>query len=108
MTFTIHVPLEQEAAVRDAHARGDRTRLLHLLRDLADQAILEEDPLDRALSEVRAELPREKLRRVAAARTLLRPGRPFPEGKNLDDLVFGKWPGGETDEEVRVALDRLS
>ena len=37
-----------------------------------------------------------------------RPARPVPEGKTLADMVEGKWPGDETDEQVREALDRLS
>ena len=34
--------------------------------------------------------------------------RPIPDGKTLSDMVEGKWPGDETDEEVHAALERLS
>ena len=34
--------------------------------------------------------------------------RPIPEGQTLADMVEGKWPGDETDEQVREALERLS
>jgi hypothetical protein len=34
--------------------------------------------------------------------------RPLPEGKTLDDVVRGKWPGDETDEEILKALEELS
>lgn len=37
-----------------------------------------------------------------------RPARPLPPGKTLDDMVKGKWPGDETDEQIREALERLS
>jgi len=37
-----------------------------------------------------------------------RPSRPLPEGKTLSDMVCGKWPGDETDEEIAAALERLS
>jgi hypothetical protein len=36
------------------------------------------------------------------------PPRPLPPGKTLDDMVRGKWPGDETDEQIREALERLS
>lgn len=34
--------------------------------------------------------------------------RPLPPGKSLADVIVGKWPGDETDEQVREALERLS
>ncbi len=37
-----------------------------------------------------------------------RPARPLPEGKTLSDMVEGKWPGDETDEQIHEALERLS
>lgn len=108
MTVTIHIPEEKEAAFRDAHARGDRERLRHLLGDLADHAILEDDLLECALRQVRDETPEERTLRIAAARAKVRPGQTLPRGQKLDDAVFGRWPGTETDDEVRAALDRLS
>ena len=33
---------------------------------------------------------------------------PIPKGKTLSDMVEGKWPGDETEEQVRDALERLS
>jgi len=36
------------------------------------------------------------------------PPTPIPEGKTLSDLVEGKWPGDETEEQVHSALERLS
>lgn len=37
-----------------------------------------------------------------------RPACPLPPGKTLADMVFGKWPGNETDEEIIAALKELS
>jgi hypothetical protein len=34
--------------------------------------------------------------------------RELPPGKTIFDVVCGKWPGNETDEEVYQALKRLS
>ena len=36
------------------------------------------------------------------------PPAPIPEGKTLSDMVEGKWPGDETDEQINEALKRLS
>lgn len=36
------------------------------------------------------------------------PPRPIPEGKTLSDMVEGRWPGDETDEQINEALKRLS
>ena len=34
--------------------------------------------------------------------------REVPPGKSVLDVVEGKWPGSETDAEIRDALDRIS
>jgi hypothetical protein len=34
--------------------------------------------------------------------------QPIPEGKTLFDVVEGTWPGDETDDEIREALEKLS
>ena len=34
--------------------------------------------------------------------------REIPEGKTLEDMVWGQWPGAETDEQIFEALERLS
>ena len=37
-----------------------------------------------------------------------KPRRIIPIGKTLADVVFGQWPGNETDEEIEAALRELS
>ncbi len=34
--------------------------------------------------------------------------RALPLGKTLEDVIVGQWPGGETDEEIAVALREIS
>jgi hypothetical protein len=36
------------------------------------------------------------------------PPREVPAGKTVIDVMEGKWPGSETDAEIRDALDRIS
>jgi hypothetical protein len=36
------------------------------------------------------------------------PPREVPAGKSVLDELEGKWPGSETDAEIRDALDRIS
>lgn len=49
---------------------------------------------------------------IAAARDRLLqaspPPRELPEGKTLEDVILGQWPGDETDEEIWAALEKLS
>lgn len=54
----------------------------------------------------RTEAEVEETRRRLDA--LSRPPAPIPEGKTLSDMVEGKWPGDETDEQINEALKRLS
>ena len=60
--------------------------------------------LEIALEKMRNRTPED----IAAARALIQPGRPLPPGKTLEDMVWGKWPGDETDEEINAALEELS
>jgi len=50
------------------------------------------------------QIAQDRARVFAAAR----PARPLPPGKTLEDVVVGKWPGDETEEQILAALDELS
>jgi hypothetical protein len=57
-------------------------------------------------------LARRGAAEVQAARERILAAAPppydIPTGKSLLDVVEGKWPGTETDAEIRDALDRIS
>ncbi len=72
-------------------------------------------PMDRefqTFEEVFAQATNRTPEEVAAARARLiqasPPPRELPEGKTLEDVVMGKWPGDETDEQIFEALRKLS
>lgn len=66
------------------------------------------DPLTEAIARLKNRTPEQ----VAADRdrllALSPPPRPLPPGKTWIDMVVGQWPGDETDEQVREALEKLS
>ncbi len=66
------------------------------------------DPLSAAVRRFTARTPAEVLADREAVLATARRGRVLPEGKTLFDVVEDTWPGDETDEEIRRALDRLS
>lgn len=88
---------------------GDKVQisLLNIIRATPEEA---EDPgaLDRAVAKMMNRTPEE----AEAARARLfqqsRAPREIPNGQTLNDVVYGKWPGAETEEEVLEALEKLS
>jgi hypothetical protein len=70
--------------------------------------LAEETPSEREIRRLTSRTPEE----IAAARERIpkasRPPRPLPEGKTLAEVVQGLWPGEDTDEQVREALEKLS
>ncbi|MGH9798832.1 MAG: hypothetical protein ACRD82_00565 [Blastocatellia bacterium] len=66
------------------------------------------DALAKAMAKVLNRTPEERERDRAELYAASRPPRPLPEGKTLLDVVYGQWPGDETDEEVFEALRKLS
>ncbi len=87
--LSLEVYLE-ELAERDANANGRPDALTLAVQRLTN----------RAPTEILAD--RHQILKNA------RRGRSLPEGKTLLDVVEGTWPGAETDEEIRAALERLS
>lgn len=75
---------------------------------LVDTTTDDTDPLIAAVNSLANRTPEQKLADRAEAMTYLRKGRPLPEGKTLNDVVEGTWPGDETDEQIYEALEGLS
>jgi Arc/MetJ-type ribon-helix-helix transcriptional regulator len=67
----------------------------------------DEAALDRAIAAWTRRTP-EQIAQAQALASAIRPEREVPSGKTLFDMVAGKWPGEETDEEINSALERLS
>jgi hypothetical protein len=63
-----------------------------------------EAAIQRMTSRTPAEIASVRERILAATP----PPRELPEGKTIFDVVMGQWPGNETDEEIHIALEKLS
>src|SRR5215510_2352056 len=74
------------------------------------EGIVPEDP--EALARAVAAMINRTPEQIEAAQELalkeFQSERELPPGKTIFDVVCGKWPGNETDEEVYEALKRLS
>src|SRR5262245_6109568 len=64
--------------------------------------------LERAIAQMMNRTPEEVEETRARLFQEMEPTRPLPPGKTLFDVVWGQWPGDETDEEVLAALAKLS
>lgn len=107
MTITIEVPAQDEARVREAQAKQDRETLKSVLGELAALTLLEPSPLDRAVAKLLSHTPEERQHTREALDAAAPKPRPLAPGESALDAVFGKWPGQETDAQVRQALDDL-
>ena len=72
------------------------------------EPVAERDYLAEAVRRARERTPEQMSADRADVLAGVRKGAPLPPGKTLDDVVRGKWPGDETDEEIRAALEELS
>ncbi|MCX6365756.1 MAG: hypothetical protein NTX57_03495 [Armatimonadetes bacterium] len=68
----------------------------------------EGSPLDRALRTLMERTPDERTALRTAILAASRPAKPLLEGKTLEELVVGTWPGDESDAVVDAALKELS
>jgi hypothetical protein len=95
--------LEDLAAAEDQEA-GDFARAL-IERELGEAV---PTALDAAVLRTTNRSPEE----IEAARTTVlataRPARPLPPGKTWLEVISGQWPGDESDEQIKTALDELS
>jgi hypothetical protein len=77
------------------------------IRDLNGGAS-DRDSLDEAVRDALTRTHEQMLADRAEVLAGSRKPTPLPPGKTLDDMVRGKWPGDETDEQIRAALEELS
>ncbi len=68
----------------------------------------EPTPLERAVYEMVHRTPEQLAQAQQRAMELYPPRRTPPLGKTLADMVSGKWPGDETEEQIQQALAELS
>jgi hypothetical protein len=66
------------------------------------------DALERVIAQMTNRTPEEVEETRARLFQEMEPPRPLPPGKTLADILYGQWPGDETDEEVLAALEKLS
>ncbi len=66
------------------------------------------DTLDEAIRKLRSRTPEKILADRAEIIAGSPAPRPLPSGMTLEEVVAGTWPGQETDDEIREALERLS
>jgi antitoxin component of MazEF toxin-antitoxin module len=64
--------------------------------------------LERAVYAMTHRTPAQIAAAQAHAMEAYQPVRTVPPGKTLADMVSGKWPGDETDEQILAALKELS
>jgi len=77
------------------------------IRELIDPET-EVDFLVQAIERRKNRAPEEIAAVRADVMAGVRKGTELPAGMTLSDMVVGKWPGDESDEQIRVALEELS
>ncbi len=80
----------------------ERFRLIQLSGEREFQTY--EEALARATTRSTNEIVEARVRLLQASP----PPRELPEGKTLEDVVLGQWPGNETDEQILEVLEKLS
>lgn len=80
----------------------ERFRLIRLAADHRFESY--EEALMHATNRTTDEVAEARTRLLIASPT----PRQIPNGKTLEDMIVGKWPGDETDEQIIEALERLS
>ena len=68
----------------------------------------ESSRLDEEITRMARRKPAEIARTRSRALEAVPPARPLPPGRTWIEVISGQWPGDESDDEVRAALDELS
>ena len=110
-SVTVQLTPEIEHRLRQRASRRGET-LETYLRNLAEREASGNADTPDMLAQGVEWLTRRGPEEVQAARERILgaapPPRDLPAGKSVVDVVEGKWPGNETDAEIRDALDRMS
>jgi hypothetical protein len=110
-SVTVQLTPETEQQLRLQASRRGQT-LETYLRHLAEKDASGDTEASDMLSQGLEWLTRRGAEEVCAARERILGASPAPRdvpaGKTLLDVMEGKWPGTETDAEIRAALDRIS
>src|SRR5690348_10766482 len=80
----------------------ERFRLIKLADDRPFQTY--EEALQQAMKRTPEEIAEARARVLQASPA----PRLLPEGKTLEDVIMGQWPGDETDEQIFEVLEKLS
>ena len=109
-TVQIRLPVVIEARLQEK-AKQVGLSLVTYLEELAEQDSVA-DPMPELLEEAIRRTTSRTTEQVLADREAIlktaRRARPLPPGKTLADVVAGTWPGDESDDEIRMQLERLS
>jgi hypothetical protein len=102
----------KEEIVAHLNSLPERRYRIAITRVLTEEEIKQNHERNPALREAIERMSKRTQEEILADRASILASSPkpcpLPEGKTLDDMVRGKWPGDETDEEIREALERLS
>lgn len=110
-SVTVQLSAEAEQQLRQRASQRGETLEVYLGR-LAEREARGDGEVSDMLARGLDWLTKRKDEDVRAARERILvespPPRAAPAGKSFLDAIEGKWPGTETDAEIRDALDRMS
>lgn len=107
---TVPLPVEVEAMLKEK-AKQAGLPLASYLEELAERDAISDrmpESLKEAVRRMISRTPEQVLADREAILKTARRARPLPVGKTLADVVSGTWPGDESDDEIRMQLERLS
>ena len=100
-------PLVLEGTWEEILSRNTAELTGHYVRIYIDPETPATETLEAAMSRLNSRTPDQ----IAVARHRIMAATPepqsLPNGKTLADMIVGKWPGDETDEEIKEALRKL-
>ncbi len=108
--IAIRLRSETEEKLRDRAAIVGMS-LETFIEEIAEREAEANDPnevIAKAVARIQSRTQEQLLTDRDRILGLTPPPRPIPEGKTFFDVVQGTWPGDESDEEIRAALERLS